>query len=99
MGHADPTIATIPCVIILFECNDYAWHGNPEPVICKDGEKRIFLTLSYLSNKYDEVFENKKQKAYFIKCPNDPVDEEKDKLRLLRCDPIKYKEIYRINKK
>ena len=60
---------------------------------------RIFLTLSYLSNKYDEGFENKKQKAYFIKYPNDPVDEEKDKLRLLRCDPIKFKEIYRTNKK
>lgn len=85
--------------LILFQNTVNAWHGNPLPVKCPENETRIFLTISYLSNKYDEGFENKKQKAYFIKRPNDPVDEEKDKLRLLRCDPIKYKQIYRISKK
>jgi hypothetical protein len=35
-------------------------------------------------------------KAFFIARPSDPVDKEKDKLRLLRADPEKYKEIYRI---
>jgi hypothetical protein len=40
---------------------------------------------------------NKKQKAFFVKRPEDEYNEEKDKLRFLRADPEKYKEIYRYN--
>lgn len=79
--------------LVLFECNDYAWHGNPKPVVCKNGEKRIFVTLSYVSEQFDDL--NKKQKAFFVKRPEDPENEEKDKIRLMRCDPEKYKEVYR----
>jgi UDP-N-acetylglucosamine 2-epimerase len=82
--------------MIIFSCDDYSWHGNPNKINCKNGEKRIFLTLSYLSEK--ETYENKKVKAFFVPRPEDPYDEEKDKLRMLRCDPVKYKEIYSINK-
>jgi Rps23 Pro-64 3,4-dihydroxylase Tpa1-like proline 4-hydroxylase len=80
--------------LVLFDCNDYSWHGNPNPVVCKNGEKRIFVTLSYVSEQYDDL--NKKQKAFFVKRPEDPEDEEKDKIRMMRCDPEKYKEVYRI---
>ena len=80
--------------LVLFENNDYAWHGNPNPVICKNGEKRIFVTLSYVSDQFDDL--NKKQKAFFVKRPQDPEDEEKDKIRMLRCDPEKYKDVYRV---
>jgi hypothetical protein len=80
--------------MIMFTCNDYAWHGNPEPVTCPNDSKRIFITISYLSE--NDTDKNKRQKAYFVARPNDPVDTEKDKLRLLRADPKKYKEIYRI---
>lgn len=80
--------------LLSFECNDYAWHGNPHPVNCKNGEKRIFLTISYISEKYDDL--NKRQKAFFVKHPDEPDNAEKDKLRLLRADPIKYKEVYRV---
>ena len=80
--------------LILFTCNDYSWHGNPEPATCPLESKRIFLTLSYLSENNED--ENKRKKAFFVKCPNDPDDLEKDKLRLLRSDPDKYKDVYRI---
>ena len=80
---------------VIFECNDYAWHGNPNPVVCKDGEKRLFLTLSYVSENYTDL--NKKQKAFFVKRPEDPEDPEKDKIRMMRCDPDKYKDVYRVN--
>lgn len=80
--------------LVSFECNDYAWHGNPHPVNCKNGEKRILLTISYVSEKYDDL--NKRQKAFFIKHPDEPENKEKDKLRLLRADPVKYREVYRI---
>jgi Rps23 Pro-64 3,4-dihydroxylase Tpa1-like proline 4-hydroxylase len=79
--------------MILFTCNDYAWHGNPEPAGCPKNSKRIFITISYLSENYEDL--NKRQKAYFLARPNDPVDLEKDKLRLLRADPDRFKEIYR----
>ena len=80
--------------LVLFECSDYAWHGNPNPVVSKNGEKRIFVTLSYVSEQYTDL--NKKEKAFFVKRPEDPEDEEKDKIRMMRCDPEKYKEVYRV---
>ena len=86
-----------PCFnrLIIFTCNDYSWHGNPEPVTTElVDSKRIFVTISYLSENFKD--ENKKVKAYFVSRPDDPIDEEKDKLRILRADPEKYKDIYKI---
>lgn len=79
--------------LVIFDCNDYSWHGNPEPVICKNNEKRIFITVSYLSNNFQD--KNKRVKAFFVKRPDEPNNPSKDKLRLLRADPIKYKEVYK----
>jgi Rps23 Pro-64 3,4-dihydroxylase Tpa1-like proline 4-hydroxylase len=79
---------------IMFLCNDYAWHGNPEPVIGDSSCKRIFITISYLSENYSD--KNKRVKAYFIKRPEDPEDSEKDTLRILRSDPLRYNEVYRL---
>ena len=58
----------------IISTNDYAWHGNPLQINCKNGEKRIFLTLSYVSEQYVDL--NKKEKAFFVKRPE---DEENDK--------------------
>ena len=80
--------------LVIFTCDDYAWHGNPEPATCPDESKRIFITLSYLSENTAD--KNKRKKAFFVARPGDPEDVEKDKLRLLRADPEKYKEVYRI---
>jgi Rps23 Pro-64 3,4-dihydroxylase Tpa1-like proline 4-hydroxylase len=81
--------------LILFNCNDYAWHGNPEPSRGSPESRRIFITLSYLSENFSD--DNKKVKAFFVPRPNDPEDQEKDRLRFLRADPEKYKEIYRLH--
>ena len=64
--------------LVMFECNDYAWHGNPTPVVCKNGETRIFVTLSYVSEQYTDL--NKKEKAFFVKCPEDQKMKKKTKL-------------------
>lgn len=82
--------------MFFFDCNDYSWHGNPTKVICNNNEKRILLTISYLSENYTNL--NKREKAFFIQHPNELYDENKDKLRFIRADPEKYKNIYRINK-
>ena len=88
------SIAPLYNRFIMFTCNDYAWHGNPEPVQGPDDAKRIFITMSYLSENDSD--QNKKMKAFFVARPGDPVDEEKDKMRLLRVDPERYKEVYRV---
>lgn len=80
--------------MIMFTCNDYSWHGNPEPSLAKEDAFRIFITISYLSENYEDL--NKRQKAFFVARPNDPYNEEKNKLRLLRADPKRFKEIYRV---
>jgi len=82
--------------LVIFTCDDYSWHGNPHPVNCDETSKRIFFTLSYLSKRDENEYKNKRQKAFFVKLPNELDDPEKDKLRLLRADPEKYKEIYRV---
>jgi len=79
--------------MVIFTCNDYAWHGNPEPVNCPADSKRIFVTISYLSENYTD--KNKRQKAFFVARPDDPVDKEKDRLRLMRADPNSFKNVYR----
>lgn len=80
--------------LVIFTNNDISWHGNPEPATCPPDARRIFLTISYLSETTTD--QNKRVKALFIKRPQDPQDNEKDRLRLLRADPEKFKEIYRI---
>jgi len=81
--------------LILFTCNDYSWHGNPNPANCPNESKRIFITISYMSNNFEDT--NKRVKAFFVKRPEDPEDLLKDNLRLLRADPEKYKDIYKVN--
>lgn len=83
--------------LIMFDNTNNAWHGNPNPVRIKNNEKRIFLTISYLSKKYENNYNNKLKKAFFIPRPFDNWCEEKKKLVLLRCHPEKYKEIYNLN--
>lgn len=82
---------------IIFENNDYSWHGAPEPCKCKDNEIRIFITCSYLTDINDSYFKNNRKKAFFVKRPNDEMNIEKDKLRLERSHPEKCINIYNIN--
>ena len=81
--------------LVLFTNTDTAWHGNPTPLNAPPSTKRIFITISYLSD--DTSLINTNKKAYFIKRPEDPDDVEKDRLRLLRVNPETCKEVYRVN--
>lgn len=82
--------------MIVFTCNDFSWHGNPQPAMCPINSQRIFVTLSYLSTHMTD--QNKRKKAFFIARPYDPPDDQKDMLRILRSDPEQYKSVYRTNK-
>ncbi len=78
--------------MVIFSCTDNSWHGAPTPVKCPEDATRIFLTISYLSNRSDH--KNKKQKAFFVKRPEDPEDLEKQHLARLRADPKTCSNIY-----
>lgn len=80
--------------MVMFTNKVNAWHGNPDPVVIKENENRIFLTISYLSEKHDDGMENNREKAFFVNRPTDPINKDKEYLRLLRADPNKCKEIY-----
>lgn len=104
-SSADPNAKIYICVtkiapmfnrLIIFSCDDNSWHGNPNVAICNNDSKRIFVTLSYLSD--NKNFKNTRSKAFFVARPSDKFDEEKDKLRELRANPEKYVDIYRYNK-
>ena len=81
--------------LVLFTNTDTAWHGNPSPLNAPPSTKRIFITISYLSD--DTTLINTNKKACFIKRPEDPEDLEKDRLRLLRVNPETCKDVYRVN--
>lgn len=83
--------------LILFNCDDNSWHGNPNRMTGPETSRRIFVTVSYLSNDKD-MYKNHKEKAYFIARPGDPIDEEKDRLRQLRANPETCNQVYRCNK-
>jgi Rps23 Pro-64 3,4-dihydroxylase Tpa1-like proline 4-hydroxylase len=84
--------------MIMFTCNDYSWHGISDSIFQDDpnsyNAKRIFITISYLSENYED--KNKRHKAFFVAKPGDEPDTYKDNLRILRSDPNRYKEFYRI---
>lgn len=81
--------------LIIFDCNDKSWHGNPEPMCGPETSKRIFVTVSYLSENKD-MYKNHKEKAYFIARPTDVEDKEKDELRSLRADATMCHKVYRV---
>jgi Rps23 Pro-64 3,4-dihydroxylase Tpa1-like proline 4-hydroxylase len=60
---------------LIFTCNDFAWHGVSEESPEKpDDAIRIFLTLSYMSENFEDS--NKRTRAFFIPRPNDPLENE-----------------------
>ena len=79
---------------ILFESNSRSWHGSPNPCICLNDEKRIFLTISYLTEGPNPLFLNTLYKAFFVKRPEDPEDVDKDKMRILRANPETCRKVY-----
>jgi len=80
--------------MVLFTNTVNAWHGSPEPCLIEGNEQRIFVTISYLSNDHEDEMGNNYEKAYFIARPNDKYNLEKEKMRILRLDPVNCNLVY-----
>ncbi len=76
--------------LLMFECNDFAWHAVSE---CFGKKPRYAITVSYLSQDVDRW--HKRQRAYFIPRPEEQWDTETYQLRDIRADTERYAEVYR----
>lgn len=70
---------------ILFKTNDISWHGLPDKLLCPENIFRKSLAYYYVapltSQKTEEQY---RKKAKFIKRPEDPYDENIQKLYEIR---------------
>jgi Rps23 Pro-64 3,4-dihydroxylase Tpa1-like proline 4-hydroxylase len=80
---------------ILFTTNDISYHGQPEPVMCPEGETRKTLTLWYHTEMKEQATD--RYRGLFFKRPQDPEDAFVDKVREMRADPLRSKEVYVID--
>ena len=70
---------------ILFKTNDISWHGLPEKIMCPENIYRKSLAYYYVSPLNSIKDEDKyRSKAVFVKRPNDPYDDNLDKLYKIR---------------
>jgi len=70
---------------ILFKTNDISWHGLPEKITCPNDVFRKSLAYYYVSSLNTQKSEKKyRKKAKFIKRPEDPYDENIQKLYDIR---------------
>ena len=70
---------------IIFKTNDISWHGLPDKIMCPDDVFRNSLAYYYVSPLNTlKTEENYRKKAMFVKRPEDPFDEQLQKLYDIR---------------
>jgi Rps23 Pro-64 3,4-dihydroxylase Tpa1-like proline 4-hydroxylase len=70
---------------IIFKTNDISWHGVPDKIICPENKFRKSLAYYYVSPLNSIKNENDyRRKAKFVKRPQDPYNENMEKLYKIR---------------
>jgi len=77
---------------LIFETSELSWHGVPEKILCPENVFRKSLALYYLSplksmpdgNKLGADINGYRNKAVFVKRPQDKYDERMEKLYKIR---------------
>lgn len=92
------TVSLQPRELIMFQNTDIAWH-SVEPVT----STRIAITLSGVcspinlrNSTLSELWQNQRERAYFVPNPDEVWTPELTALRDKRADPEKYHEVYRV---
>lgn len=68
---------------LIFVTTDFSWHGIPEKILCPNNIHRKTVAFYYVSDN-DEEKKTYRDKAVFIKRPEDKYDERLDKLFKIR---------------
>jgi len=72
---------------IIFQTNDYSWHGVPEIILCPEGTHRKSFAYYYVSPMRTIKNDNEyRMKAKFIKRPCDEYDPRMEKLYEIRAN-------------
>lgn len=70
--------------LVVFDVNDWNYHGHPDPLLCPEGESRKSIALYYYSNGRPDHEVTPPHSVLFQKRPQDLETEEKSQLRELR---------------
>lgn len=74
---------------IIFKTNDISWHGLPEKILCPENIYRKSLAYYYVSSLNTQKNEKEyRKKAKFTKRPEDPYDEQIEKLYNIRSNRL-----------
>lgn len=74
--------------LVMFVNDDFAWHGISPCV-----EPRSLITVSFMT-QYTHLFQNRREKAFFVPKPTEKWSREKLALRDRRANPETAKEVY-----
>ena len=66
---------------VIFTVDDDTWHGHPDPLTCPDGVARISLATYYYTHHNDDLEKTLYRSTNYKKRPDDPSDENIEKLR------------------
>ena len=88
------TVAPTFNTFVAFENTVDAWHGSPLPVKCSGDQKRLFVTVSFLSR---DPPVNLREKAFFSS--GGEKNYMKKRLADERANSTTYKNVYKWNKK
>lgn len=70
--------------MVIFNVNDEAFHGHPDPLECPEGESRKSIALYYYTNGRPLHEESPSHSTLFKRRPQDPITEEEENLRQSR---------------
>lgn len=67
--------------LVIFNVNDWGYHGHPDPLLCPENVSRKSIALYYYSNGRPPEETTAPHSVIFKKRPQDEANEETDKLR------------------
>jgi hypothetical protein len=77
-GGAKPEARYLPLFnrMVIFNTNDFTFHGNPDPVACPEGRARRSIAMYYYTNgRPDEEWSGIRQTTRFINRPGEAITE------------------------
>ena len=69
--------------MVIFNTNDFSYHGHPEPMLCPDAQSRKSIALYYYSNGRPESEIDKKNQIHSTLFQNRKnTDDDVDKTKI-----------------
>ena len=66
---------------VVFEVDDYTWHGHPDPLSCPEARQRLSLATYYYTHHNDNMYELEYHSTDYQSRPSDKEDRKIEELR------------------